>query len=122
MGPKKQPTKKSKKTKVPSDENLPALVADALSQVDEPDAELLTKYRSLVGALLYCATQTRPDVAFSVSFLCRAMGKPTPELYEAALSLLHDSFTQRSAALRAMTGIQLLMTDEVIKKKNEGGT
>ena len=34
---------------------------------------------------MYCATQTRPDVAYSVGMLARAMGKPTPELYQQAL-------------------------------------
>ena len=44
--------------------------------------------QSLVGALLYCSTQTRPDVAFSVGYLCRAMAKPTEECYQDALRVL----------------------------------
>ena len=31
---------------------------------------------------------TRPDVAFAVGYLCRAMGRPTPDLYAAALRVL----------------------------------
>eukprot|EP00965_Chrysotila_dentata_P135082 4467132-Pleurochrysis_carterae.AAC.1 len=50
--------------------------------------ELLASYQSLVGALLYCSTQTRPDVAFAVGMLCRAMSCPTPELLEAARRVL----------------------------------
>eukprot|EP00965_Chrysotila_dentata_P007619 248235-Pleurochrysis_carterae.AAC.1 len=43
---------------------------------------------SLVGALLYCSTQTRPDVAYAVGMLCRAMSCPTPELLDAARRVL----------------------------------
>eukprot|EP00965_Chrysotila_dentata_P031813 1060902-Pleurochrysis_carterae.AAC.1 len=50
--------------------------------------DLLSSYQSLVGALLYCSTQTRPDVAFAVGMLCRAMSCPTPELLEAARRVL----------------------------------
>ena len=53
------------------------------------DPKLLKDYQGLVGALLYCAVNTRPDVAYSVSLLCRAMGKPTQELYEQALRVLY---------------------------------
>ena len=36
-----------------------------------------SKYRSLVGALLYAARWTRPDIAFAVSFCGRFCSKPT---------------------------------------------
>lgn len=39
-----------------------------------PDNE---RYRSLAGALLYVAVNTRPDVAASVSLLCRRISQPT---------------------------------------------
>eukprot|EP00966_Prymnesium_polylepis_P219654 5081331-Prymnesium_polylepis.1 len=55
------------------------------SDAADIDPALLKAYQSLVGALLYCAVNTRPDVAYSVGMVCRAMGKPTPELYCAAL-------------------------------------
>eukprot|EP00965_Chrysotila_dentata_P040191 1334550-Pleurochrysis_carterae.AAC.1 len=59
---------------------LAAIAAkDRLSSKD-----LRTSYQSLVGALLYCSTQTRPDVAYAVGMLCRAMSCPTPELMSAA--------------------------------------
>ncbi|KAL1526394.1 hypothetical protein AB1Y20_015107 [Prymnesium parvum] len=50
---------------------------------------LLKDYQSLVGAMLYCAVNTRPDIAYAVGMLCRAMGKPTPQLYECALQVLY---------------------------------
>ena len=59
-----------------------------LQDVDSIDAKLLKDYQSLIGSLLYCAVNTRPDVAFAVGLLCRAMGRPIPELYEAALRVL----------------------------------
>lgn len=35
-----------------------------------------------------CSVHSRPDVAYAVGMLSRAMGKPTPELYEDALTVL----------------------------------
>ena len=58
------------------------------------DPALLKQYQSIVGALLYCATNTRPDVAFSIGMLCRAMARPTPALLAAAhrvLCYLHST-------------------------------
>eukprot|EP00965_Chrysotila_dentata_P080088 2642510-Pleurochrysis_carterae.AAC.1 len=40
--------------------------------------DLRSSYQSLVGALLYCSTQTRPDVAYAVGMLCRTMSCPMP--------------------------------------------
>ena len=45
-------------------------------------------YQSLVGAILYCAISTRPDISYATGMLCRAMTKPTPELYAAAERVL----------------------------------
>ena len=41
-----------------------------------------------MGGLLYAATNTRPDIAYSVGLLCRAMSKPTTELFDAAIRVL----------------------------------
>ena len=72
----------------PSDSSLPQLVSDALVLKDKSDPALIKRYQSLVGALLYASSQTRPDVAYSVGMLCRAMSCPTPELYEQAVRVL----------------------------------
>eukprot|EP00965_Chrysotila_dentata_P193873 6176015-Pleurochrysis_carterae.AAC.1 len=74
------------KNHAPASDDLPKLVDAALaSKADSPPPpDLLRSYQSLVCALLYCSTQTRPDVAYAVGMLCRAMGCPTPELLLAA--------------------------------------
>ena len=74
--------------KVPCDKDLPAEVNLALLATAPPEPELLHRYQSICGALLYASTNTRPDVAFATGMLCRAMGRPTPELHEAALRVL----------------------------------
>jgi hypothetical protein len=45
-------------------------------------------YRSLVGSLLYVATCTRPDIAFSVCQLSRHLEMPTHEHWKAAIRVL----------------------------------
>mmetsp|Transcript_44916 Transcript_44916/g.111832 ORF Transcript_44916/g.111832 Transcript_44916/m.111832 type:complete len:121 (+) Transcript_44916:864-1226(+) len=86
----KYPLKSHPVGRVPASPELPQLVLDATAQdACSIDQRLLKDYQSLVGALLYCAVNTRPDIAYSVGMLCRAMGKPTPRLYECALQVLY---------------------------------
>jgi hypothetical protein len=73
---------------------------EAVLSADEVEPSLRKQYQSLVGALLYCATNTRPDVAFAVGMLCRAMAKPTPELYEYAKRVLTYLYRTRDIGLR----------------------
>jgi hypothetical protein len=75
--------------RTPCDESLVHHVTDALSSTDPIDEVFRRSYQSLVGALLYCCTNTRPDGTFSVGMLCRAMSCPTPELYADALRVLY---------------------------------
>ena len=77
------------KIRTPCDETLIMHVADALSRTDEVDEGLRRRYQSLVGAELYCSCNTRPDVTLAVSYLCRAMSKPTEELMDDALRVLY---------------------------------
>ena len=60
-----------------------------LLDAEEIDPKLVRKFQSLCGALLYCAVNTRPDVAYAVGMLCRSMARPTPELYDDALRVLY---------------------------------
>ena len=64
--------------------DIATLVADALACIDPVETELLRRYQSLVWSLLYAATNTRPNIAYAVGMLCRAMDKPSKELFEAA--------------------------------------
>ena len=87
--------------RVPCDQALPQLVADALTQsAEDVSPSLLKQYQSIVGSLLYCSVQTRPDVAYAVGMLCRAMGKPTAELHLAALHVLCYLYRTRELGLR----------------------
>ena len=53
-------------------------------EVDDDDFR--RRYLSLVGTLLYCSVNTR---SFAVGYLCCAMSKPIPELYDNALRVLY---------------------------------
>ena len=83
----------------PHSEDIQAKVLDALSTTDPPDPDLLKRYQSLVGSLLYAATNTRPDIAYSVSMLCRAMARPTPALFDAGLRIICYLFRHRHIGL-----------------------
>jgi hypothetical protein len=69
----------SKPTSLPAI-TTPLHIVEAMSQESAAgiDAEFLRRYQSLVGALLYCSGNTRPDVVFAVGMLCRAMSCPVP--------------------------------------------
>jgi hypothetical protein len=46
------------------------------------------EYGSLIGALLFVAVSTRPDVAFAVGLLTRFVSKPSVEHWNAAENVL----------------------------------
>jgi Reverse transcriptase (RNA-dependent DNA polymerase) len=57
-------------------------------------------YRSLVGALLYLSTRTRPDIAYIVGQLCRFMNNPGREHWTAAKRVLRYLKGTASLGLR----------------------
>ena len=59
-----------------------------MDNVEGVPGEFAFQYSSLIGALLYAATQTRLDVAFSVGYLARFSADPKPNHYRAALKIL----------------------------------
>ena len=73
----------------PCNAELPELVRVAMENKADPERGLLKSYQQLVGSLLYCATHTRPDIAYAMGMLCRAMSRPTSTLYKAALRVLY---------------------------------
>ena len=74
--------------KNPAHGDLPKLVEQAVEAATAASPDLLHAYQSIVGALLYCAVSTRPDISYAVGMLCRTMTKPTPELLAAAQRVL----------------------------------
>ena len=44
---------------------------------DVIDVAAISQYKSIVGALLHIANNTRPDISFAVSYLARSTQKPT---------------------------------------------
>ena len=90
----------SQRNKTPCDPTLAQSVLDAVCSEDPTDQALRSKYMSLVGALLYCATHTRPDIAYSVSQLSRAMHCPNPVLLEGAFRVLYYLYRTRMLGLR----------------------
>ena len=99
---------KCKSNATPCDKNLKPLVekvVQAVKGVPVTDRarvppELLREYQSIVGALLYCATNTRPDIAYSIGLLCRAMSCPNDELLLAAQRVLAYLYHTRHLGLR----------------------
>ncbi len=71
-----------------------------LQPCDKPAfADIRQLYRSLVGALMYLATHTRPDIAFAVNFLARFMDKCTESHWMAAKRILRYLKGTRSHGL-----------------------
>jgi hypothetical protein len=50
--------------------------------------QLLQRYQSLIGKLLYPASQLRTDIAFYVSYLACAISNPTDYYYQYALQIV----------------------------------
>lgn len=86
----------------PCDSSLCQDIADALTSkaAGEPvDPDLLKRYQSLVGALLYCSTQSRPDVAYAVGMLCRVMCCPSAATLGQAMRVLQYLDKHRDVGL-----------------------
>ncbi|KAK9688343.1 GAG-pre-integrase domain [Popillia japonica] len=57
------------------------------------------KYRNLIGALLYIANRTRPDISYSVNYLSRYQNKYSDTHYKYALRILKYLYGTRTIKL-----------------------
>jgi hypothetical protein len=67
---------------------------------DVCDDRSLQRYQSLIGRLLYPASQLRVDISFAVGYLARAMANPTNEHYVYALQIVDYLYTYKSLVMR----------------------
>ena len=77
------PPNRSKPNCLPYSSDLHDLVDSAISEKEQhghKHPELISQYQQLCGSYLYLVTATRPDIAYVVCHLCRAMACPTPTL------------------------------------------
>ena len=94
---------KTRKTvRVPCSAGLDKLVDAAMDNkhLRDVDPVVRQEYQEMVGSLLYVAVVLRPDIAYSVGMLSRAMSAPTPELLEAARDVVRYLYDTRELGLR----------------------
>ena len=72
----------------PCTAGIEGLVLEAMERAADPCPKLLKRYQSVVGGLLYCSTNTRPDIVFAVGI--------TPCIFKTARAVakLHEPFPQ----------------------------
>ena len=91
----------------------------------DEEAERVKKlpYLQLIGALLYLATMSRPDLAYHMSVLCSFMQNPSLQCYEAAQSVLLYAGNTREFAIRfsATYSIPDGFTRQSESIRNKGG-
>jgi hypothetical protein len=83
-----KPIEKYPSYTIPADDNLLKCYEDALLRKHEPSTELMQRFGSLVGALIYAVPCGRPDVAYAVGVCARALTFPTEEMYACAVRVL----------------------------------
>jgi hypothetical protein len=62
--------------------------------------QLTQCYQSIIGKLLYPASQLQADIAFAVGFLAHAMSNPTELHYEYALQVLDYLYTTKNLVMK----------------------
>jgi hypothetical protein len=87
---------------------------------DVAPAQLTQRYQSLIGKLLYPASQLRTDIAFAVGYLARAMSNPTELYYQYALQVLDYLYTTKDLVMRFAAPVSELAFDVYSKTTNLG--
>lgn len=98
------PPARMQRNSAPCTPELAQHVADAQASDDPVEPGLRTSYASLVGALLYAACHTRPDIAYAVGMLSRVLAKPTPALMTEAERVLGYLHFHKDVGLRYSPG------------------
>ena len=60
----------------------------------EQPKDQVTTYQSMIGSLMYLVTGTRPDLAYTISFLAQYSACPTEEHIKAVTASLGDGGNQ----------------------------
>ena len=68
--------------------SLAAGIAARLGEFDADDEHVLMPFRELIGALMWLAMTTRPDIANAVRAIARYCAHPRPRHWEAAREVL----------------------------------
>jgi hypothetical protein len=82
-----------------------------IQTIADLDPKFATRYRSLVGGLLYASVVSNPDISYTVGQLCRAMSFPTiiAAGRQRRPALRQDTATQRACCLNVSPRGQLLI-------------
>ena len=99
-----------KEHKTPASQDLPKLVLAATDSDRPVDPEVHKQYRSLVGALLFAALTVRPDIAYAVGMLSRALNKPDARLLDEARRVLYYLVLTRDIGPRYKRGAPVELT------------
>jgi hypothetical protein len=77
-----------------------ALKLQLRAKDDLAPPQLTQRYQSIIGKLLYPASQLRADIAFAVGYLARAMSNPTELHFEYALQVLDYLYTTKDLVMK----------------------
>jgi len=95
----KKKKKNKNKNKSSATVDLPSAVVDTYIQPTPELRELATKYRQLLGGLLFITNHSRPDCSYAVGYLARFAHAPLQVHWDALVRVLHYLANTRSLGL-----------------------